>query len=76
MLEPHRSVALDDYSSLAGRVAPAAGLRNVLVHQYGNVEDARVHASIPVVLDAFREYVSAVVRWLEAREGKADPAGR
>jgi uncharacterized protein YutE (UPF0331/DUF86 family) len=50
---------------LAERLAPAAGLRNALVHEYATIDDARVHASIPLVLDGFREYVRAVVAWLE-----------
>jgi uncharacterized protein YutE (UPF0331/DUF86 family) len=56
-------------AELAQRLTPAAGLRNVLVHQYGNVEDARVHAAIPTVIDGFRAYASAVVRWLDDRAG-------
>lgn len=51
--------------ALAERLAPSAGLRNALVHEYARIDDARVHASIPLVLDGFREYVRAVVAWLE-----------
>lgn len=58
-------------AALAERLAPAAGLRNALVHEYASVDDARVHAAIPLLLDGFREYLRSVVAWLE-RQG-ADP---
>jgi uncharacterized protein YutE (UPF0331/DUF86 family) len=51
--------------ALAGDLAPSAGLRNVLVHEYADVDDARVHAAIPLVLDGFREYAGAVLGWLD-----------
>jgi uncharacterized protein YutE (UPF0331/DUF86 family) len=50
---------------LAERLAPAAGLRNALVHDYADIDDARVHAAIPLVLDGFREYAHAVQAWLD-----------
>jgi len=51
--------------TLADDLAPSAGLRNVLVHEYADVEDARVHAAIGSVLDGFREYTRAVLGWLD-----------
>lgn len=42
---------------------PAAKLRNALVHDHADVDDARVHAAIPVVLDGFREYAVRPI-WL------------
>ena len=51
--------------TLAGGLAPSSGLRNVLVHGYANIDDARVHAAIPLVLDGFREYARAVLDWLD-----------
>ena len=53
--------------ALAGGLAPSSGLRNVLVHGYANIDDARVHAAIPLVLDGFREYAGAVLDWLDRR---------
>ncbi|HXF73416.1 MAG TPA: DUF86 domain-containing protein [Actinomycetota bacterium] len=54
--------------ALAERLAPSAGLRNALVHEYATIDDARVHASIPLVLDGFREYARSVVAWVD-RQG-------
>ena len=51
--------------ALAGGLAPSSGLRNVLVHGYANIDDARVHAAIPLVLDGFRAYAGAVLGWLD-----------
>lgn len=53
---------------LADRLAPSAGLRNALTHDYADIDDERVHASIPFVLAGFREFAVSVVAWLEARE--------
>lgn len=54
-------------ADLASRLAPAAGLRNVLIHDYGDIDDQLVLVAIPIALDNFREYASAVIAWLEAR---------
>ncbi|MBI2863378.1 MAG: DUF86 domain-containing protein [Chloroflexi bacterium] len=53
---------------LALRLAPSAGLRNRLVHEYDTLDDAIVHASLREVLDLYPQYVEAVLRYL-ARTG-------
>jgi uncharacterized protein YutE (UPF0331/DUF86 family) len=53
--------------ALAERLAPAAGLRNALVHDYVEIDDARVHAAVPAVLDGFGDYARAVRAWLTTR---------
>lgn len=52
-------------TDLAGRAAAAVGFRNVLVHRYADVDDARVVAALDGLgdLDAF---VDAVAAWLPA----------
>jgi uncharacterized protein YutE (UPF0331/DUF86 family) len=52
---------------LGRSLEPAADLRNVLVHDYGDIDDALVHASIPQALEDFREHAREVLRWLEER---------
>lgn len=54
-------------AELAERLAPAAGLRNALVHDYTDLDDARVHAAIPLVLEGFDGYARAVQAWLDRR---------
>lgn len=55
---------------LAEKLAPSAGLRNILVHEYGEIDDARVHKSIQNALEDFPVYASAVERWLEKHESE------
>lgn len=52
---------------LATRLAPSAGLRNALIHDYADVDDARVHASIGLALSGFREFAASVHQWLEGK---------
>lgn len=52
-------------ADLAQRLAPSAGLRKALVHDYADIDEARVHAAIPLVLDGFRGYARAVQAWLD-----------
>lgn len=53
---------------LGERLKPSAGLRNALVHEYGGIDDRRVHAAIPLALEEFRLYAQSVVRWLDSHE--------
>ncbi|MGQ0678151.1 MAG: type VII toxin-antitoxin system HepT family RNase toxin [Actinomycetota bacterium] len=55
-------------AELGERLRPSAGLRNALVHQYGGIDDVRVHASIPLGLDGFSAYTQAVTQWLDRAE--------
>jgi uncharacterized protein YutE (UPF0331/DUF86 family) len=54
-------------SDLAERLAPSAGLRNALTHDYADIDDAIVHGSIIDALDDFGAYASIVTRWLDER---------
>jgi len=53
-------------SSLAARLAPSAGLRNRLVHEYDRLEDALVLASVGGALELYPRYLAAVERFLES----------
>jgi uncharacterized protein YutE (UPF0331/DUF86 family) len=55
---------LDD--ELAARLAPSVGLRNVLAHEYTEVDLRAVLAAVPRALVDYRAYVGAVARALEA----------
>jgi len=52
---------------LANELAPAAGLRNRLVHQYDDLDDALVFRAIDKMLRVFPRYLKAVVGFLDAR---------
>lgn len=47
-------------AELAARLAPSAGLRNVLVHAYADIDLAKVAAAIAPALDDFASYVAAL----------------
>lgn len=50
---------------LARRLAPAAGLRNRLVHLYEDIDQAKVYAALNEALEAFPTYVEAVEAFLQ-----------
>lgn len=50
---------------LATRLAPSAGLRNRLVHEYNGLDDFKVHGAMAEALDGFAEFVEQVERFLE-----------
>ena len=61
---------------LAERLAPSAGLRNVLVHEYAQVDLALVARGVELAREDYRTYVREIARALPG--GRADgrpPAG-
>lgn len=49
---------------LAAALAPAAGMRNVLVHGYLDIDVGRVAAAVPLALRDFSGYVRQVAAYL------------
>jgi uncharacterized protein YutE (UPF0331/DUF86 family) len=49
----------------AQRIAPSAGLRNILVREYNDVDHRIVHAAIPVALEQFHTYVLTVRAFID-----------
>jgi uncharacterized protein YutE (UPF0331/DUF86 family) len=54
---------------LADRLAPSAGLRNVLVHAYVDLDVALLVAAVPLAAEQYGEYVRQVARWVADRSG-------
>ena len=54
-------------SALAERLAPSAGLRNRLVHEYDAIDDVIVLRAVAEARRSFGEYVVAIERFLEGR---------
>lgn len=52
--------------ALANRLAPAAGLRNRLVHEYEEIDDAIVLRAVGEARVSFREYVSELEGYLSS----------
>ena len=51
-------------ASLADRLKPSVGMRNVIVHEYVRLDLDRVASAVPEAIVAYRAYVSAVARSL------------
>ena len=53
-------------TELAAALAPSAGLRNRLVHEYDASDDAKVLAAVGTILDLYPRYIQAIERDLTA----------
>lgn len=51
---------------LARELAPSAGLRNRLVHEYETIDDAKVHAAMSTLLTMYPRFVDSVDRYLRS----------
>jgi uncharacterized protein YutE (UPF0331/DUF86 family) len=49
---------------LADRLAPAAGLRNRLVHLYATIDDRKVFDAMVLAVELFPQYISNIRRLL------------
>jgi uncharacterized protein YutE (UPF0331/DUF86 family) len=54
---------------LADQLAPSAGLRNVLVHAYVDLDVTRLADAAPLATEQYGEYVRQVARWVADRSG-------
>ncbi|MEW5705256.1 MAG: DUF86 domain-containing protein [Actinomycetota bacterium] len=55
---------------LAESLAPSAGLRNRIVHEYEILKDEIVYASIKQAIDKYARYVQEVNAFLETKDNK------
>jgi uncharacterized protein YutE (UPF0331/DUF86 family) len=55
-------------TDLADALARAAGFRNILVHQYAEVDDRAVVTYLERLVDLER-FISAVTRWIDSQQG-------
>ena len=51
-------------------MAPSAGLRNRLVHQYDQIVHAVVHQAVQTAAVQYSEYIGQVEDYLEKRRGE------
>lgn len=52
---------------LAAELAPAAGLRNILTHEYAAVDLTLVAGAVPELRAAYRRYLAEVARFLASQ---------
>jgi uncharacterized protein YutE (UPF0331/DUF86 family) len=62
-------------AEFAERIAPSAGLRNVLVHQYNDTDHRIVHRSIRSALEQYTSYVERVQGFLDRHFEAGDADG-
>jgi uncharacterized protein YutE (UPF0331/DUF86 family) len=55
---------------LAAKIAPSAGLRNILVHQYLDADLDIIKASVGPAIADYAAYVRAIATWLNAQKGE------
>jgi len=53
---------------LAERLKGSAGMRNILVHEYMDIDDEKVYNAIPLAIKDYREYIKQVEEFLERLE--------
>ena len=53
--------------ALATELKLSVGLRNVLVHEYVNIDLNRVAESVPQAIDSYTQYRRQIARWLLER---------
>lgn len=55
--------------ALSKKLAPWAGLRNRIVHEYAQISDRLVFEKVEPTIQNFREYVQQVTEFVESRSG-------
>jgi uncharacterized protein YutE (UPF0331/DUF86 family) len=50
-------------ADLAASLRSSVGLRNVIVHEYLELDLGRLAAAVPLALDGYGRFISAVARW-------------
>lgn len=60
-------------AALAHEIAPSAGLRNVLVHEYDHVNPRQVYESVGQALSQYAQYCDALLTFLERPGDEARP---
>lgn len=53
---------------LADRLKGSGGMRNIIVHEYLEIDDKKVFAILPIAISDFKEYIKQVDRFLDKLE--------
>lgn len=57
-------------SQLAQKLKGSGGMRNILVHEYLEVDDEKVFSIIPVAVSDYKEYIKQVDEFVDKLENK------
>ncbi len=52
-------------AELANRLKGSGGMRNILVHEYMDIDDEKVYKVLPIALSDFKEYIRQVDNFLD-----------
>jgi len=52
-------------AELANRLKGSGGMRNILVHEYLDIDDEKVYKALPIALSDFKEYIRQVDNFLD-----------
>ena len=55
---------------LANRIKGSGGMRNILVHEYMDIDDEKVFNILPTALSDYKEYIAQVDQFLDKIEQK------
>lgn len=55
---------------LAEKIRGSAGMRNILVHEYMDIDDEMVYRAIPLTIKEYKEYIREVEKFIEKLERK------
>jgi len=53
---------------LAERLKGSAGMRNILVHEYMDIDDEKVYTALPMAIRDYQEYIQRVEKFVEELE--------
>jgi len=53
---------------LAESIKGSAGMRNILVHEYMDIDDEKVYYAIPLAIKGYKEYIKQVEEFVEKIE--------
>ncbi|PIS31182.1 hypothetical protein COT42_01720, partial [Candidatus Saganbacteria bacterium CG08_land_8_20_14_0_20_45_16] len=50
---------------LADRIKGSGGMRNVIVHEYMDIDDDKIYKTLPLALSDYKEYINQVDEYLD-----------
>ncbi|MFH1890379.1 MAG: DUF86 domain-containing protein [Candidatus Kuenenbacteria bacterium] len=56
--------------NFAEKISKSVGMRNVVVHEYRDVDDKRLYNSIDIALDQYPRYCQKILEFIEKEETK------
>ena len=56
---------------LADKIKGSAGMRNIIVHEYMDIDDEKVYKTLPLAVSEYHEYIRQVDQFLDRLEKKA-----